>query len=684
MSNRYKGAVISATPPTTTGGSSGTASGAWTLEQQMQLQAAGLWPAPPPPPNIEDVFSTYLYAGNGSTQGITNGINLSANGGLVWIKQRGAANHQLFDTVRGVSKTIIANDTGGQQTITPYGVVSFGTDGFTVRDLSNNSYQVNGNNTGQIFASWTFREQPKFFDIVTYTGNGTAGRTVAHNLGSVPGCIIVKRTDAANGWPVYHRSMNASPQNYMMRLNATTEAFTSSPSRWNDTSPTSTEFTLSANDEVNGSGATYVAYLFAHDAGGFGLTGTDNVISCGSFTTPSSGNATITLGYEPQWLMVKSSSNESDWYMVDTMRGFSQTLQKRLDANLSSAEETTTSPWFIPTATGFTASADSIGGSRTFIYIAIRRGPMATPTTGTSVFSTDISLDNANPSAVSGFVTDMIWTSFRNASNSYPFHFVTSRLINGTRYMETNSTNAEQDGSAFGSWDNMVGAGTDVLVSASVSNMAWMFKRAPGFFDMVCYTGNNANRTLAHNLGVAPELMIVKKRSSGSTSNWCVYAAPLANPDAFLFLNAIDGVNTASVLWNSTAPTSTVFSLGASTNINENGQTCVAHLFATLAGVSKVGLYTGTGALQTINCGFTTGARFVMIKRTNAEGSWYVWDAARGITSGNDPYITVNTTGPEVTNTNYVDTDPTGFKVTAAAPVEINSVSGTYIFLAIA
>jgi hypothetical protein len=100
--------------------------------------------------------------------------------------------------------------------------------------------------------------------------------------------------------------------------------------------------------------------------------------------------------------------------------------------------------------------------------------------------------------------------------------------------------------------------------------------------------------------------------------------------------------------------------------------------------VSKVGSYTGTGALQTINCAFTTGARFVLIKRTDSTGDWFVWDSARGISSGTDPYLLLNDLSAEVTGTNYVDTDTTGFKVTAAAPAGINASGGTYIFLAIA
>ena len=100
--------------------------------------------------------------------------------------------------------------------------------------------------------------------------------------------------------------------------------------------------------------------------------------------------------------------------------------------------------------------------------------------------------------------------------------------------------------------------------------------------------------------------------------------------------------------------------------------------------MSKVGSYTGTGALQTINCSFTTGSRFVLIRRIDSAGDWYVWDSARGISSGNDPYILLNTTAGETTGTNYVDTTSVGFQVTAAAPSAINANGGKFIFLAIA
>ncbi len=198
----------------------------------------------------------------------------------------------------------------------------------------------------------------------------------------------------------------------------------------------------------------------------------------------------------------------------------------------------------------------------------------------------------------------------------------------------------------------------------------------------VCYTGDGTtNRAVAHNLTVAPELIIVKARSAANYW-WMVYAEPLG-PGKYLALQATfaSGTNSAFPL----AQTATNFYVSATgADVNVSSVTFVAYLFATLAGVSKVGSYTGTGALQTIDCGFAAGARFVLIKRTDSTGDWYVWDSARGISSGNDPYILLNSTAAEVTGTSYVDTDATGFKVTAAAPAALNASGGNYIFLAIA
>jgi len=124
--------------------------------------------------------------------------------------------------------------------------------------------------------------------------------------------------------------------------------------------------------------------------------------------------------------------------------------------------------------------------------------------------------------------------------------------------------------------------------------------------------------------------------------------------------------------------------VGIDSEVNASGETYLNYLFATCAGVSKVGSYTGTGTTLQIDCGFTAGARFVLIKRTNTTGDWYVWDSARGIIAGNDPYLLLNSTAAEVTSTDYIDTYSAGFEISSTAPAAINASGGTFVFLAIA
>jgi len=694
MSTKYPGGFITKNYVAPTPSS---ASGIWTLDQQEQAQKAGIWPFGGPFNYIEDVFSTYLYTGNGTTQTITNGIDLSTKGGLVWIKSRGSAvNHALADTVRGANNRIASNTQAAQIT---GGVTAFNTNGFDI----DNEPQVNSSST--TYASWTFREQAKFFDVVTYTGNG-ANRTIAHNLGSVPGCIIIKRTDAIEDWQVYHRSL-ANTQ--YMALDATFAALTGL-TRWNSTTPTDTVFSLGTSTGVNASGGTYIAYIFAHNAGGFGLTGTDNVISCGSFTTDGTGAAgNITLGYEAQWILLKRTDNLGSWNIIDIMRGSSLTSYNYLQPNASTQESSSTSAGqgIFPTATGFYVGTNFPAASATYIYIAIRRGPMKVPSTGSSVFSpTTYSGNNTSKSITGvGFATDLIinkprantlgsgntgvfWDRLRGfpdgtanaalVATSTADEATWASLFNMFGYINNTNSNPQDgyrvlNGSTDGRYVN--------YSSEAIGYISWSFKRAPSFFDEVCYTGTGSATTFTHNLGVVPELMIVKRRNTAGY--WLVYSATIGATKA-LYLNDTSSAVTDSAYWNNTSPTSTVFTVKTDGDVNASGGTYVAYLFATCAGVSKVGSYTGTGAAQTINCGFTAGSRFVMIKRTDSSGDWYIWDSARGIIPSNDPYLLINSTAAEVTSTDYIDTTAVGFDITSTAPAAINANGGTYIFLAIA
>jgi len=690
MSNRYKGAVISATPPTTTGGEEGTASGAWTLEQQMQLQAAGLWPAQPTGPYIEQVFSTYLYTGNGGTQTITNGINLSGKGGLVWQKGRSGpqstGNQYWFDTVRGAYDTISSNNSDASYTRSD-SLSSFNSDGFS---LGSNIFQ---NGSGNNLVAWTFRKQAKFFDVVTWTGNGTT-QVINHNLGSVPGFIAVKRTSLAEDWWCFHRYDFTQ----RFKLNATNAAVSTNNQQYlgNNTiavSPTSTTFTIGDTSGMNSSGDTFVAYLFAHDAGGFGLTGTDNVISCGSYTGNGSTNGpTVTLGYEPQWLLVKNASSALSWYIVDNMRGFPNGAS--LFPNDSSAESNALSGSIQINATGFTLTQNyaAINASgNTYIYIAIRRGPMRTPTVGTTVYApVTYTGDNSNTRVITtGFPPDMVWTGTpadggRRVGDRLRGLFTNPGPIN-TTYSSSDEQLSAYSLPQMSGWQT--GNGTVRFEnSTAVNYVLHAFKRAPSFFDVVCYTGTGSATTFAHNLTVVPELIFIKCRSAANGG--LVYNKTITASKFLELFFTGEGAFAASGPdagpFNSTTPTSSVFSVGTYSNTNGSGATYVAYLFATCAGVSKVGSYTGTATTLQIDCGFTAGSRFVLIKRTDSTGDWYLWDSARGIVAGNDPYLLLNSNTAEVTNTDYVDTYSAGFEITSTAPAGINASGGTYIFLAIA
>jgi hypothetical protein len=175
--------------------------------------------------------------------------------------------------------------------------------------------------------------------------------------------------------------------------------------------------------------------------------------------------------------------------------------------------------------------------------------------------------------------------------------------------------------------------------------------------------------------------MIVKRRDT--TGNWNVYSSTLG-ATKYMLLNSDYYEVTATSIWNDTAPTSSVFTVGTFGGVNASGGTYVSYLFATCPGVSKVGSYTGTGTTQQINCGFTAGSRFVLIKRTDYDGDWYVWDSARGIVAGNDPYLLLNSTAAEVTSTDYIDTAATGFEISSTAPAAINANGGSFIFFAVA
>ena len=262
---------------------------------------------------VDDVFSTYLYKGIATARTITNGIDLAGEGGLVWTKSRTTATAQnLIDTVRGKTQRVRASSNSGSTNITD-AISAFNDNGYGLA-AETQGYGFNLNNVD--YTSWTFRKAKGFFDVVTYTGTGSA-RTVSHNLGSVPGCIMVKRTDGGSeDWVVYHRGMSDklgnNPGHYYLYLNDQ-NGYMGGASRFNNTAATSTEFTVGTDNGTNGNGFSYVAYVFANggESGSYGGTASGTVTAYvkGDTTMTSSGVSMTTGPFGASNTAVNFSNN---------------------------------------------------------------------------------------------------------------------------------------------------------------------------------------------------------------------------------------------------------------------------------------------------------------------------------------------------------------------------------------
>lgn len=609
---------------------------------------------------------------------------VEGKGGMVWIKNRNGSNFNgLWDTARGagtgISSTtnkVLSSNTNSAEGIgnnTHY-LSAFSSNGFSVTGGTvNPNYRITNTN-GDTYASWTFRKAPKFFDVIS----GTSSGDFSHALGDVPGCIIFKATNGTDAWYVAHRGLSGGINgNLQCYLNSTS----SQVNTFSNFDATATKIT--PNSFVSGT-TQWVAYLFAHDET------SDGIIRCGSYTgNGNNAGPTINLGWEPQWILIKNASSAASWILFDNMRGMPVgSVDAYSFPNTNNAEASF--EFLSPTSTGFQITSvepqvNTDGNS--YIYIAIRRGPMRTPTSAETVFSqTATNAATSSVTITTGFPQDLVMVTKRNVLEG---RFLIDKQRGYSKYIFTSATNAEATDTSFpleftnvGFRNGSFGVGTNTIYYA--------FRRAPSFFDIVCYSGDGTNgRSLSHNLGATPELVIVKDRNAGGSFAWLVGHKDITTSQDLQLrsANAVGSLGVNAFPTSLSGYTSTSFIVnqaGLSGAVNGSGNTYVAYLFASCPGVSKVGSYTGNGSSQTINCNFSNGARFVMIKRTNASGDWYVWDTARGIVAGNDPHLSLNIDDPETTSNDSIDPDSTGFVVNQVAATNVNVSGATYIYLAIA
>ena len=626
--------------------------------------------------NVAEVFSTDLFNIGNANLRIRNGIDLSGEGGMVWFASRAEQKSpNITDTERGAGYRLrpFSNYNANGSVATTEVVTQFRPDGFNYGDGYNSSTAV----------TWTFRKKEKFFDVVTYTGNGVAGREISHGLAGPVGMIIVKKVNGSGNWHVLHRSvpLSGSPAEGALRLNTTGSA-NSYSSNFNETFPTDSVFYVShvagaSSATLNTTNETYVAYLFADNSS---EDAEDQMIKCGSYTGNGNSNGPeINLGWEPQFWLMKRSDSTSPWRILDSLRGWAVGGS---DFNLSpntTAAESNEGSRVSPTSTGFKLNAsfgDWNASGATYIYMAIRAPMMVEPEAATDVFAMySGGTSQSYPQYLSGFPVDMALHRATTSTNSE----LATRLL-GKGVLQTNSTSAWGASGAY-AFDYSNGWFTHGSPTYFTNYKSWMWKRAKGFMDCVAYSGSGVAKTEAHSLGVAPEMIWVKSRANAQ--HWAVYHPSSHAAGNTLFISTSNG-GAGVDGFQSTAVSDTTFNVTTADYTNESGWTYVAYLFATLAGISKVGSYTGNGSNQTINCGFSAGSRFVLIKRIGADGNWYVWDSVRGIVAGNDPHLSLNTSAAQVTSDDSIDPANAGFIVNQVSATNINVSSGTYIFYAIA
>ena len=202
---------------------------------------------------VDEVYSNYIWTGTGSSNTITNGIDLDGQGGMVWVKNRDQNdNHWLFANSLGIGNGMRTNSDADKFGLGNAGMSSFNSNGFTVGTHGG----VNG--SGEDIVSWTFRNS-KAFQCLTYVGNAT-NRTISHSLGSVPGMVIVKKTDGSDPWYVWHRDLSDDTKAVVLN---STGGEGGNHAIFNATRPTATEFSLGTSGHSNENNKSYIAYLFA-------------------------------------------------------------------------------------------------------------------------------------------------------------------------------------------------------------------------------------------------------------------------------------------------------------------------------------------------------------------------------------------------------------------------------------
>ena len=654
---------------------------------------------------LEDVFRSDYYTGNTAVSS-GYGPNLLDNGGMTWTKCTSATQYwSIRDTVRGANLWMSSSQSHANQT-------GNGSYAFLTTGQTSGTDGVNGDSNQQ-FTSCSFRKAKGFFDIVSWSGNGS-NRTIAHNLGCVPGAIVVKKTNGVGNWIFGHKDMNggSNPWNYNMRFNATDEQAANN-TMWNDTAPTASSFSVGTSADVNETGGEYIAYLWASgdaDSQVFGREGAEtSIIKCGTYTG-NSGSQSINVGFKPDWWIIKSidSGGTTDWMWQDkfitgsvSKSGYSDNDRLYLSSNLGKQGLMRMAPksgGLNGNIKGFNIESEgtnyNTNGNR-YIYIAVRSPDMNVCRDG----STGVDGENGVPSQY--FTTSQGTTESNCPPGCFPANFApdvmyfreyvsSDNTYMGTRDCKTqggaytwqmNTTNDASTGISSDAWWSSKGMHRNY----NSQYQAWMWKKGPGCTH-VWYEGTNNNATIYHDLGAAPELIIWKALNrSDSNPLWHHGLNNGVNAKYYMVNTAsrngqVDSrgdwiPNTADGLdptWNS-------FKVGTGSPVNANSSMNVVSLYRSVPGMSKVGYYQGDSNGQTITTGFQP--RYMWLKRTNANDSrFYYLDTLRGWGAGDDEWLEFSAQSGQQ-GWNFGAPTSTGFTLTGGNG-HTNATGNNYIYYA--
>ena len=311
-----------------------------------------------------DYFNTVLYSGTGNEQTVS-GVGFQPD--FTWLKSRtNGQPNTLQNSVTGATKQMHTSSNAGETSYTQL-LKSFNSDGFV---LGTDSF-INQNS--QNFVSWNWKEEATLFDIVSFTGNGTA-RTISHNLGSVPKFMICKDRDNVRNWGTYHQAIGPASDAGYLNNAVVPEA---NNNFWNNTNPTASVFSVGTDNTYNGNGNDYIVYLF----------GDSSVSKCGSYIGNGSSNGTfIYTGFKPAFVIYKNTTQADSWFIHDNKRQGYNPENELLFADLTQAESTVNRINLFSNGFRATDSDKGVNASgNLYIYIAFAENPFVTSTSNGSI-----------------------------------------------------------------------------------------------------------------------------------------------------------------------------------------------------------------------------------------------------------------------------------------------------------